>query len=257
MAIYRSIQMSFWTDPKVIDAFTPEDKYFYLYLMTNPHTNLCGCYEISERQIENETGYTKKTIEKLMDRMCKVHKVISYSRETKEVLIVNWHKYNWTSSVKFRVPLEKEIQNVKNTDFKAFLEGLFNGIDTVSIPYLYGSDTTVTVTDTVTVLKDVNNKAHFPENEKLNQAFEEYVAYRKKIKSPLTDHAAELAIRKLNELSGGNQDVAIEILNQSIMNGWKGLFALKQDQGKPKKSKMKDFNQRTYDFSVLEGEAYS
>jgi hypothetical protein len=148
--------MSFWTDPKVIDAFTPEDKYFYLYLMTNPHTNLCGCYEISERQIENETGYTRKTIEKLMDRMCQVHKVIVYSKDTKEVLIVNWHKYNWTSSVKFRVPLEKEIQNVKNVDFKAFLDDLFNGIDTVSIPYLYGSDTTVTVTDTVTVSN--NNK---------------------------------------------------------------------------------------------------
>lgn len=157
MAIYRSIQMSFWTDPKVIDAFTPEDKYFYLYLMTNPHTNLCGCYEISERQIEYETGYTKKTIEKLLERMCEVHRVIVYSKDTKEVLIVNWHKYNWTKSEKFRVPLEKEIQNVKNVDFKAFLEGLFNGIDTVSIPYKYGSDTTVTVTDTVTV-SNTNNK---------------------------------------------------------------------------------------------------
>ena len=157
MAIYRSIQMSFWTDPKVIDAFAPEDKYFYLYLMTNPHTNLCGCYEISERQIEYETGYTKKTIEKLLERMCEVHRVIVYSKDTKEVLIVNWHKYNWTKSEKFRVPLEKEIQNVKNVDFKAFLEGLFNGINTVSIPYKYGSDTTVTVTDTVTV-SNTNNK---------------------------------------------------------------------------------------------------
>jgi len=158
MAIYRSIQMSFWTDPKVIDAFTPEDKYFYLYLMTNPHTNLCGCYEISERQIEYETGYTKKTIEKLLDRMCEVHRVIVYSKETKEVLIVNWHKYNWTKSEKFRVPLEKEIQNVKNVDFKGFLEGLYNGIDSVSIPYPYGSDTTVTVTDTVTVSNSSNKR---------------------------------------------------------------------------------------------------
>ena len=43
MAVFRTISNSFWTDSKVDDTFTPEDKYFYLYLLTNPHTNICGC----------------------------------------------------------------------------------------------------------------------------------------------------------------------------------------------------------------------
>ena len=47
MASYRNISMDFWTDSKVVDDFTPEDRYIYLYCMTNPHTNLCGCYEVS------------------------------------------------------------------------------------------------------------------------------------------------------------------------------------------------------------------
>lgn len=255
MAIYRSIQMSFWTDSKVIDAFTPEDKYFYLYLMTNPHTNLCGCYEISERQIGNETGYAKKTIEKLMDRLCKVHNVISYSRETKEVLIFNWHKYNWTSSVKFRVPLEKEIQNVKNTDFKAFLEDLFNGIDTVSIPYKYGSDTTVTVTDTVTVSN--TNNIYYPDDEKLDKAFSDFVEHRKKLRKPLSVKGVELAIKRLEKLSGGNSDKAVEIINQSILGGWQGLFELKDEGKSSKTNKLNDFQQRKYDYSALENEAWS
>ena len=76
MATYRNIQISFWTDSKVADEFTPEDKYFYLYLMTNPHTNTCGCYEISIRQMSIETGYSKETISKLIERMEKVHNVI-------------------------------------------------------------------------------------------------------------------------------------------------------------------------------------
>ena len=66
MAVYRNIQMTFWTDVELVDGFTPEDKYFYLYLLTNPHTNLCGCYEISMKQISDEMGYTKETIEKLI-----------------------------------------------------------------------------------------------------------------------------------------------------------------------------------------------
>ena len=74
MAIYRTVSLSFWTDSKVTDDFTPEDKYFYLYLFTNPHTNLAGCYEISVRQMAYETGYIKETIERLIDRFKNVHK---------------------------------------------------------------------------------------------------------------------------------------------------------------------------------------
>ena len=57
---------------------------------------------------------------------------------------------------------------------------------------------------------------------------------RKQIKAPMTDRAIELAIKKLEQLSGGDNDKAIEIINQSIMNSWKGLFELKQDKPKTK-----------------------
>ena len=147
MAIYRTVSMSFWTDNKVTDDFTPEDRYFYLYLFTNPHTNLCGCYEVSIKQMSNETGYSKDSVENLIERFEKVHKVLKFSRETKEILLLNWSKYNWTSSEKFRKPLAKEIDNVKNLKFKEFLEDVFEngyGIDTTCI------DTSVTVTDTIT-----------------------------------------------------------------------------------------------------------
>lgn len=156
MAIYRNIQMAFWTDIKVVDDFTPEDKFFYLYLLTNPHTNLCGCYEISVKQMADETGYSRDTIEKLLKRFAEVHKVAYYSQDTKELLVLNWHKYNWTASEKFRKPLLKEINSVKNDNFKGYLLDLFNGSDTVSVPYPYGSDTTVSVTDTVTVSDTVS-----------------------------------------------------------------------------------------------------
>ncbi len=158
MAIYRSVQMSFWTDAKVVDDFTPEDRYFYLYLMTNPHTNLCGCYEISIRQMANETGYKDDNVKKLLKRMQENHGVILYETKTKELLLLNWSKFNWTNSEKFRKPLLGEIQKVKKPEFKEYLTELYNGKDTVSIPYQYGSDTTVsvTVTDAVSVTDTVS-----------------------------------------------------------------------------------------------------
>lgn len=176
MAIYRTVSLLFWTDSKVVDNFTPKDKYFYLYLLTNPHTNLCGCYEISKRQMAAELGYSVDTIDKLLKRFRDELNLIGLSEETNELIIFNWHKYNWTNSPKFKKPLLVEIQKIKEKSFKEYLSKVFEGnTDTVSIPYPYGSDTTVTVTvtDTVTVsdtdkekkkdCKEKEEKIHFAE----------------------------------------------------------------------------------------------
>ena len=208
MAIFRNIQMTFWTDPKIADDFTPEDKLFYLYLLTNPHTNLCGCYEISIKQMADDTGYTRERVEKLVARLEEDHKVIIYSKETREVLLVNWHKYNWTSSEKFRKPLFNEIQTVKNTEFKAFLMDLYNGIDMVSIPYQYGSDTTDTVTDTVTITDTVSDT-----DNKVKHTYGEYKNVR------LTDDERN---KLMDEYGEAETTAAIKYLDEYIeMKGYK------------------------------------
>ena len=132
MATYKTVYTSFWTDSKVADDFTIEERYMYLYLFTNPHTSLSGCYEISLKQhIAVETGYTADKIVKLIDRLANVHKVIKYCKETREILIVNWYRYNWTTSPKFTSALKKEIEKVKCPEFKAYLTALANGEDAV------------------------------------------------------------------------------------------------------------------------------
>ena len=127
MASYRNIQLAFWTDSKVADDFTPEDKYFYLYLLTNPHTNTCGCYELSIRQMSNETGYSQDTIERLIERFALVHNIIRYSKDNKEILVINWHKYNWTTSEKLRVSILNNINSIKTKSYKDYLLSCFNG----------------------------------------------------------------------------------------------------------------------------------
>lgn len=162
MAVYRNISMDFWTDSKVVDDFTPEDRYFHIYILTNPHTNLCGCYEVSLKQIANETGYNTDTVLRLIDRFQNVHRTLEYCKETKEILILNWYKYNWTASPKLDTPLLKDIESIKSERFRNYVGDLYNQrkpaipyrypMDTVSIGYGYPMDTTVSVSvsDTVT-----------------------------------------------------------------------------------------------------------
>ncbi|MBR1456206.1 MAG: hypothetical protein IJ594_03475, partial [Oscillospiraceae bacterium] len=145
MGTYFSVDAAFWTDTDVVDEFTPEDKYFYLYLLTSPHGNVSGCYEVSLRQISLEMGYSVDTIERLLKRFAEVHKVIDYSKETKEVLIHNWGKHHWTTSDKYIYALGKKISSIKNEVFRSYLEAALDKfIDThgrVWIPYQYGMDT--------------------------------------------------------------------------------------------------------------------
>lgn len=115
-----------------------------------------------------DTGYTKETIEKLLERFRNIHKIILYNQENKEILVKNWHKYNWTKSEKLDKPLLKEIENVKTIDFKVFLIDLYNKRDTVSIPYTYTMDTTVSVTVSDTV-KNNNGKFKKPSIEEIEE----------------------------------------------------------------------------------------
>lgn len=157
MANYRNVSMNFWTDSKVDDDFTPEDKYFYLYLLTNPHTTICGCYEISFKQMERETGYNSDTIRRLLSRMQDIHSVIKYSSETKEVLVLNWFRYNWSKSEKVKKAVLDVAKHIKSEHFKKYV------IDMVSIVYSNGMDTTVT--DTVTVSEAVTVSETVTESE--------------------------------------------------------------------------------------------
>ena len=135
MASYRNISMDFWQDSKVVDDFTPEDRYIYLYCMTNPHTNLCGCYEVSIKQIANETGYNNDSVERLLKRLDNAHNVIRYSAQTKELLILNWCRYNWSTSEKLNKPLLGEIRKVKNDRFREYLAARYNERTTVTAQY--------------------------------------------------------------------------------------------------------------------------
>jgi hypothetical protein len=62
----------------------------------------------------------------------------------------------------------------------------------------------------------------------LEEPLEAFMDMRKKIKAPMTDRAKEMLLKKLNELSDGDIKTSIKILDQSTMNGWKGIFPIKE-----------------------------
>ncbi len=75
-------------------------------------------------------------------------------------------------------------------------------------------------------------------NQSLLEALQAWQEMRSKIKAPLTEYAIKLALKKLQTLSGGDECVMVEIINQSVENCYKGFFPLKGGgRMAPKKSK--------------------
>lgn len=73
----------------------------------------------------------------------------------------------------------------------------------------------------------INN---YTENETLRTALIEFIKMRKTVKKPVTSHGLELLLTKkggLVDLSGGNDGIATQIVNQSIELSWTGFYPLK------------------------------
>lgn len=124
MAKFRNVNVKFWSDP-FIETLTQDKKLFYLYLITNEHTTQCGIYEITFKQITDDTGFNRKTVESLVEFFEKAGK-IKYSRKTSEIAIKNFVKHNPQGSPKVKAFVDKELLSVK---------------DRLLIGYLYATDT--------------------------------------------------------------------------------------------------------------------
>lgn len=202
MAIFRCVSPNFWSDPKVDDDFTPEDKYFYLYLLTNPHTTLSGCYELGKRQASRELGYNEETVDRLIYRMETVHNVIRYDKATKEILLLNWHKYNWSKSPKCLKGVEYSLQNIKSDAFRKYCA------DTLSIQYRYSIDTTVSVS--VTVTEPITETVIYPNRDSLNNSEE---------KTSAVDADLTQIVQRYEEVAGSFPRSALEKLQN-----WRKTF---------------------------------
>lgn len=135
MAKYRHVYTNFWSDPKVQEEFTPEDKLFYLYLLTNEYTSQIGIYQITKRQIAFELGYSIESVNALMQRFIEHHELVEYDTENREIYLKNWAKYNLTKGGKPIMDcIKKELSNVKT---KSFIKSSIQNIEKTDISNLF------------------------------------------------------------------------------------------------------------------------
>lgn len=81
----------------------------------------------------------------------------------------------------------------------------------------------------------------FTDNEELKTTIYDFIKMRKAIKKPITDKALNLTLNKLTKISV-NEQIQIDVLNQSIFNSWQGIFEIKEETFKGKTFEIKPKN---------------
>lgn len=153
---YRVVYIDFWKDPMIMEEMTPEDRYFYLYLLTNPNTTSTGVYTISKKQMALELGYSCESVDALMHRFINHHKLIRYNSETRELGLKNWGKYNLGKGGKPVMDcLTKELGLVKDT---TLIEYIAKNIKSEAMLKLYEKFFVPSAASERIVPREVDNK---------------------------------------------------------------------------------------------------
>ena len=150
MGTHRFIATKFWTD-QWIQELDPSEKYMYMYLLTNHHTNISGVYEVGYKQMAHDTGYTQETIEGIIVRFSEAGKVY---RMGKYIVLTNWTKHqNWEKKETIKQGIIKELEALTNEELKflhtvgykfpvkEIIEKRGYDIDTIPISYPYDTPT--------------------------------------------------------------------------------------------------------------------
>lgn len=262
--IKRPVSTSFWEDDKVIDTFTPEDKYFMLYLLTNPHTTQIGIYPLNLKVAAFETGYSIDSVSHLLERFENVHKIIKRSDKTTEIAIKNFLCH---SIVKGGKPvldcLNKEIKTIKDTSLLWFVVNNLSGrtdlTDTIksfvaeikkTLPPISLNDndndndndneSTVTVRRTYgdrtakTRRSRKNASAKIPSTEELQTRFNsttlaesvhDWLLYKQERKEGYQATGLKSLLTQIeNKVKKHSESAVIGVITLSMSNNWKGIL---------------------------------
>ena len=78
-------------------------------------------------------------------------------------------------------------------------------------------------------------RAYVGDDKELHRTLGAFMDLRKDLRAVNSERAVKLLLARLDEYSGGSRENKLALINQSIVNSWKGIFPLRwaADQGKP------------------------
>ena len=255
MATQRYISTSFWDD-RWIRSLNPMDRYLYLYLMTNPLTNIAGVYSITMDRIAFDTGIDERALKPMFNKFEKDKKVFFF--ESEWIILPNWPKHQqWDKRSKIQNGIIAILKTLSPQllGYLVMIDYKYP-IDTLSIPYVYDSNYSDSDSDSDSIFKEEippnppsggtgdvspDSKPSKPPKQyitdedaiaiiesctsstKYAEMLALFVRHRREIKKPMTRLALEQTVKVLDDKLGSEKE-RIDCISLSIANGWQGVL---------------------------------
>ena len=111
MGTHRYIATSFWDD-EWVQTLDPSEKLLYLYLMTNPLTNIAGIYKVTVRRMSFDTGFSPDALRGIFAKFETAGKAY---RMGEYIVLPSWPKHqNWESKENIKAGIEKILDSLSD-----------------------------------------------------------------------------------------------------------------------------------------------
>ena len=215
----RNIDTNFFKSPKVRGLKAPL-KTLYLFIICD-----CSGAGIWIKDLEVASMYTGLKISETEFKEF-LSKVESIDLGDGKYFFPDFIEHQYPKGLSPNNPaLKNFILELKKYDL---LDNEYQIIKTLQRPSK-GSLVTVTVIEDVIENENVDVKPKKTEISKTDFeiTFDDFLEMRVKIKKPATERAKQLIMSELHKLAPDDEDLKIEILNQSIRNNWQDVYPLK------------------------------
>lgn len=234
----RSVNTKFWDDAFICELAPPQ-KLIFLYLLTNSLTNVLGIYEITLKKISFDTGINKETISKAFEHFEKVKKVFYIDNY---IILPNFIK-NQSMNTNMKTGSLNVYNELPNELKNKFIDNASKDFETLvkAFECFENSNSNSNIEDEIKdedvkeKINDIYLEFDFLKDEFKEIWFNEFIPLKKKKKASVTDRALKSQLNKIQKLSNGIYNIALEILEKSVNSGWTDFYELKKDfnNGKP------------------------
>ena len=210
--------MQYWIEKNKANGANFFDGFYWTYNSTRAYAEIFPYF--SQRQIQNALKHLKD--EEILQTGN--YNALAYDRTTWYAFTEKGESIMQNCKMHYAETETSIMQNCK-MDYANLSNGLCKNVEPIPSNNQY-----------IKPIYKTNKKKSFDdlikgytENENLKSAINDFIEFRKQIKSPLTEKALTLSFNKLDKLAGDNNELKISIINQSIERGWKGLFEYKDN----------------------------
>lgn len=218
MSNQRYIDVSFWDDAWIQDL-DPSEKLVYMYLLTNPLTNIAGVYQITRKRVCFDTGFTSDTIGHILAKFEAAEKVYTF----KDYIILK----NWCKHQKVEGSNPDKVSNVK-----VGIDRILNELSDDMLIYLKKVGYSYTYLDDL--LKNKGLEGAFKDLELLNLDLTKTLTNT--IPNSSSSDEIETLKKKLNQIESESRDkdILISELNRQLTSSAKAEGKKKTNSSKPK-----------------------